>query len=68
MSAGERLRRRRSGACYDDSYPEMHALCSGRTSYQASPFCSSEDFHCSCPCHTPAGAHLRGGEAKAAGT
>jgi hypothetical protein len=56
---GSNLPARRSGCCYDDEYPTMHALCSGRFSYRAGPNSSPEDHRCNCPCHTPGGAHLR---------
>lgn len=50
---GKPRRARRSGCCYDDRYPAMHALCSGRFNYRAGPNSSPEEYSCSCPCHTP---------------
>jgi len=55
----ERLPHRRSGCCFDDRHPTLHAICSGRFEYRRNPFSSPEPHQCSCPCHTPAGSHLR---------
>ena len=58
---------RRSGACYGDDHPKLHALCSGTFTKRESPNSSPEERTCHCPCHTPEGAHLRAVES-AAGT
>jgi hypothetical protein len=50
---------RRSGSCYDDNYPELHALCSGRFSIREGPNSSPDERVCRCPCHSPEGAQLR---------
>lgn len=55
------MSRTRSGCCYDETYPEMHALCSGRFSDRDGPTSSPEERVCACRCHTPEGAHLRRG-------
>jgi hypothetical protein len=40
----------RSGACYGDDAPELHAVCSGRYTRQL-PTSSPETHTCGCPCH-----------------
>jgi hypothetical protein len=42
----------RSGACYDDTAPSLHAICSGRYT-RWWPTSSPEERTCNCPCHTP---------------
>lgn len=49
----------RSGSCFDDTHPRLHAICSGIFSSRDCPTASPEQHTCSCPCHTPQGAHLR---------
>lgn len=50
----------RSGSCYDDTHPRLHAICSGTFTSRDCPTASPERLRCGCPCHTPQGALLRG--------
>jgi hypothetical protein len=42
----------RSGCCYEETYPRMHALCPGRYDRRATPTASTQVRVCSCRCHT----------------
>ena len=59
MSERYPRRRGRSGGCYDDTLPTMHALCTGTFSRRDGPNSSPEQRDCSCPCHTPEGVRMR---------
>ena len=49
----------RSGPCYEDTHPTLHAICSGSFARSDGPTSSPEERMCTCPCHTPEGADLR---------
>jgi hypothetical protein len=41
----------RSGCCYEETYPRMHALCPGVYEHRAMSTASPERRRCSCRCH-----------------
>jgi hypothetical protein len=41
----------RSGCCYEEIFPRMHALCPGSYDHRATQFASPERRLCCCRCH-----------------